>query len=120
MSVINIWCGACQGIRTHAIDATQAACTGCGNVRHDLGEGLALAALTVAEMPVKDMRFCPWCRETKATDHDCPASAVGCTAGREDGSTCGECQPCTTAQSQWLDVRRAEFEHGSPSDLHHP
>lgn len=73
--------------------------------------------------PVQDMRFCPYCRETKSVGHDCPAGAVGCTAGREDGTTCGVCPPCLAAQRQGLAARDAEFKrdpYGSPSDIDHP
>jgi hypothetical protein len=65
-------------------------------------------------MDVQDMRDCRWCNETKPADHDCPAGAVGCTAGRDDGTTCGECRPC-------LDAQRADLiRYGSPNDLDRP
>jgi hypothetical protein len=114
MSVIDIWCITCAAVRPHAANEDLMACTGCGQIRHGLGEGLAVAALTVAEMPpVDDMRDCRWCNEKKPADHDCPAGAVGCTAGRGDGTTCGECGPC-------LDAQRSDPRYGSLNDLDIP
>ena len=114
MSVINVWCVACHAVRRHVATDDMVACTGCGNIRRDLGEGLAVAALTVAELPpVDDMRDCAWCNEKKPVGHDCPAGAVGCTAGREDGTTCGECGPCLTAQ-------RSDPRYGSQPDIDIP
>lgn len=124
MSVVPIWCAVCTAVRPHVANDERVSCIGCGNIRRDLGEGLAVAALTVAELaPVDDMRFCAWCNERKPVGHDCPAGAVGCTAGRDDGTTCGECGPCTRAQTQDLAARDAEFRldpYGSPSDIDHP
>ncbi|HEY9370985.1 hypothetical protein [Streptomyces sp.] len=120
MSVIDVWCPSCGAVRPHAANDELVACTGCGAVRTDLGEGLAVAALTVAELPpVADMRPCPWCRETKAVGHDCPAGAVGCSEREPDNSPCGACQACISAMTADLG-RRAEFEYGSPSDLYTP
>ena len=65
-------------------------------------------------MDVQDMRFCPYCNETKAVGHDCPAGAVGCTTNPPDGPTCGECVPCLNAQRADL------IRYGSPNDLDHP
>lgn len=71
MSVIEVWCPVCVGIRPHVADDSLTYCTGCQS-RTDLGEGLAVAALTVAELPVDDMRFCDYCRDTLPADHGCP------------------------------------------------
>ena len=74
-------------------------------------------------MRVQDMRDCAWCNAKKPVGHDCPAGAVGCTAGRDDGTTCGECEACTRAQTQSLAARDAEFRldpYGSPSDIDTP
>lgn len=82
MSVIDIWCITCAAVRPHAANEDLMACTGCGQIRHGLGEGLAVAALTVAELPpVDDMRFCDYCRETFPADHNCPAGAGGSPPG---------------------------------------
>lgn len=121
MSVIDIWCPSCRAVRPHAANDELVACTGCGAVRADLGEGLAVAALTVSELPpVVDMRFCRWCRESKPVGHDCPAGAVGCTLNPPDGPACGHCSGCLGTQAEDLSSRRAEFEHGSPSDIDNP
>ncbi|MGA4989960.1 hypothetical protein [Nonomuraea bangladeshensis] len=69
-------------------------------------------------MSVIDMRFCPWCRSTLPADHVCPAGAVGCTSRPPDDTPCGCCLACIAAMTAHLS--RAEYEHGSPSDLNHP
>ncbi|MFI6594908.1 hypothetical protein ACIBHX_01600 [Nonomuraea sp. NPDC050536] len=69
---------------------------------------------------VQDMRFCPWCFERKPAGHDCPAGAVGCTTREPDDLPCGICRGCQQTQLDDYARRRAEFEHGSPTDLDHP
>lgn len=71
MSVIDVFCPRCAAVRPHAANEALMACTGCGQIRRGLGEGLAVAALTVAELPVEDMRFCIHCNETKPVGHAC-------------------------------------------------
>jgi hypothetical protein len=64
--------------------------------------------------PVVAMADCAWCNAKKPVGHDCPAGAVGCTAGRADGTTCGECGSC-------LDAQRADLiRYGTPNDLDIP
>lgn len=116
MSVIDVWCPSCHAVRPHAANDELVACTGCGAVRTDLGEGLAVAALTVAELPpVVDVADCRWCNGMRPVGHDCPAGAVGCTSRAPDETPCGACLACIAAMT--ADLGRAEFEHGSPSDL---
>ncbi|MEU8151702.1 hypothetical protein [Nonomuraea sp. NPDC048901] len=87
----------------------------------DLPAEVETAVRMQIDPPVQGMRDCRWCNAMKPVGHDCPASAVGCTAGREDGSTCGACTACTTAQRQWLATRQADAEmYSSPSDLDSP
>jgi len=63
---------------------------------------------------VRDMRFCPWCRETREVGHDCPAGAVGCTERQPDEPPCGICSAC-------LDAQKADLiRYGSPSDSDTP
>lgn len=71
-------------------------------------------------MAVEDMSsFCPWCNERKPAEHTCPAGSVGCTE-RDPGETpCGGCGSCIAAMTADL-ARRAEYEHGSPSDIDIP
>jgi hypothetical protein len=124
VSVIDIWCVTCAAVRPHVVSEDLMACAGCSKICHGLGEGLAIAAFTVAELPpVDDMRPCAWCRETLPVDHDCPAGAVGCENNPPDGPTCGRCEPCCRAQAQSLAARDAEFRrdpYGSPSDIDIP
>ncbi|HEY9373174.1 hypothetical protein [Streptomyces sp.] len=119
MSVIDVFCNGCKQVHPHASGEGRIVCTGCGLVS-EADDSLLIAALNFASsLPVQDMRFCPWCRETKPVGHDCLAGAVGCTTNPPEGPACGACSGCTGTQSVDL-ARRAEFEHGSPSDLHHP
>lgn len=45
------------------------------------------------------------------------AGEVGCIERWPDETPCGACQACITAMTNYL-AGRAEYEHGSPSDLY--
>lgn len=119
MSVIEVFCRACNAVHPHAADDGVIVCTGCGLVLRVDADVLAFV-LTAAEQPVLDMRFCPYCRETKPVGHDCPAGVVGCENNPPDGPTCGACQPCYRAQAQHLAVQDDYRRYGSQPDIDIP
>lgn len=88
-----VWCPTCRESTPHVSNGAEITCTGCWVVRPD--------DVTILASHVQDMRFCAWCNEKKPVGHDCPPGAVGCTAGREDETTCGECEPCKRAQAEF-------------------
>jgi dissimilatory sulfite reductase (desulfoviridin) alpha/beta subunit len=73
--------------------------------------------------PVDEIRYCDWCDAWLPADHDCPASAVGCTTRQPDETPCGGCGSCIAAMT--ADLRRREHPftegpYGSPSDIDTP
>lgn len=113
MSVIQAWCDRCKQVQPHASGDTTLVCGRCGLLRQ-VDETLLVAALAVASMPpVQDMRFCPWCSETREVGHDCPAGAVGCIKRQPDETPCGCCLRCLAAMA-------TDPRYGSPSDLDTP
>lgn len=108
-----LYCHGCDADVPHdPISAVEAACTECGTVR-EVEDGQVAG--------VEDMAFCVTCRETLAVGHVCITDAPVCES-RTRLDRCGMCQPCLSLQRTALAAqsRRAEFEHGSPSDLYTP
>lgn len=102
MSVYPVLCPECEAVLPHSTDLDLPdliACTGCGLVREVKAELLAAVMAFAVQPPVQDMRFCPWCKETREVGHDCPAGAVGCTTRQPDETPCGCCLRCLSAMA---------------------
>ncbi|MFI7642432.1 hypothetical protein [Nonomuraea sp. NPDC049400] len=115
MGIPDQYCQGCQALHPHEAGENTVTCTGCGLVTEVSPDLIQL----VTSPPVEGVAFCAWCKETKAADHVCPAGAVGCTERAPEETPCGGCGACIAAMTADL-ARRAEFEHGSPSDLYTP
>lgn len=112
MSVYEVFCDPCGAVLPHDADRGEIACKRCGLVR-EVGAELLAAVMAFASPPVQDMRYCDWCRQTRAVGHHCPAGAVGCTTRQPDETPCGCCLRCLAAMAD-------DPRYGTPADLHTP
>lgn len=105
-------CSACGVERgPHRYDGDELACLSCGTPR-DVEPELVASVL--------DMRFCDWCRATLPADHVCRPDEPSCESSAHlHPDRCGICPTDLALQKRDLS-RRAEYEHGSPSDLYTP
>lgn len=117
MNARDQWCFDCKAMHPHERAEGGVVCTGCATHTEAPAELLDLAF--AEPVPVQGMERCPWCRTSMPVGHVCPAGAVGCTKRQPDETPCGACDRCYEVQGVDL-ARRAEFEHGSPSDLYTP
>jgi hypothetical protein len=108
----NLPCPTCGPEVQHVIDGDDAACLSCGlvhSVELDLLEG------------VVEVAFCLTCRETLAVGHACIGDAPACESQTHLIDRCGKCRSCLLVQKAFIAAqagRRAEYEHGTPSDLY--
>lgn len=99
----------CATTGPHDVEGQEATCLACGTVREVDPDALAA---------VVDVERCPHCRLMLPVNHQCSPDPTPCL--RKTGLwPCGACEACLAAQAADL-ARRAEFEHGSPSDIHTP
>ncbi|MFI7114022.1 hypothetical protein ACIBK9_47430 [Nonomuraea sp. NPDC050227] len=106
----SLYCLGCGTDAPHqSLGGSEAACTSCGTVREAEADQVA----------VEDMAFCDTCRETRPAGHVCYPDAPPCESRTHLLSRCGMCPTDLALQAKDL-ARRAEYEHGSPSDLYTP
>ena len=104
-----LYCPDCDTTGEHDVDGQEVVCRSCWTVR--VVEGDLLAG-------VVDVERCPSCRVTHPVGGECVTDMTPCL--RKTGLwPCGACANCLAAQVADL-ARRAEFEHGSPSDFDTP
>lgn len=116
---VHVWCQTCTATTPHLLATATLTCPHCRTAR-TVDEPVAVVAAAISDpAPVVEMRFCVWCKEHLPAGHVCSAGAVGCIKRAADETPCGYCDPCKAVQARDL-ARRAEYEHGSPSDLYTP
>lgn len=104
-------CTACGAEGSHRYDGDELACLSCGTPREVDPEFMA---------SVLDMRPCGWCRATLPANHVCRPEEPSCESPAHlYPDRCGICPTDLALQEADL-ARRAEYEHGSPSDLYAP
>lgn len=104
-------CIACETTGPHRYDGEEMACLSCGTPREVEPELVA---------SVLDMRFCDWCRATLPAGHTCRPDEPSCESSAHlYPDRCGICPTDLALQKRDL-ARRAEYEHGSPSDFDTP
>jgi hypothetical protein len=110
-----LYCHGCDANLAHEpIGVSEAACTECGTVREVEADQVA---------GVEDMAYCVTCRETLPVGHVCYPDAPPCESRTHLLGRCGMCPTDLALQGNALAAqaaRRAEFEHGPPSDIDHP
>lgn len=104
---LELYCQSCDVTGPHDVDAGEAVCESCGTIREVDPDALA---------GVVEVERCPRCRLMLPVNHQCSPGPTPCL--RKTGLwPCGTCDACLAAQAADL-ARRAEFEHGVPSDLY--
>lgn len=102
-----LFCTSCRAVKLHRFDGDMAACIRCASIT-DVNPDLVV--------PVINLRYCHWCKQTRAVGHECKPDETPC----EDQTSlmpCGRCRACLEAQRADLDDR---VRYGTPNDLYAP